>query len=191
MTEWRVIQEFPHYSVSDTGFVRKDGPNERIMARLVNQRGIVNVGLTKNGVQYKRSVAHLVAQAFVPVIDRTAVGNVYNIKVPTFDTPIHLDGDKFNNGAWNLAWRPRWFALKYLRQFREGPQGFGRPIQDMETEQIFPNSFAAAIANGLLEREVVISIMTKNYTWPTFQQFRIYSDVREEIDTTTLESHAV
>jgi hypothetical protein len=34
-----------------------------------------------------------------------------------------------------------------------------------------PNSLDAACTNGLLEREVVLSILNQTLTWPTYQQF--------------------
>ena len=68
---------------------------------------MVFVGLFRDQEQYKRSVALLVAKAF--------------LKQPSefFDTPINLNGDRLDNQVINLMWRPRWFAIKYNRQFRE------------------------------------------------------------------------
>lgn len=162
MTQWREIIEFPGYSVSDTGLVRNDETGYE-MRLSPNTRGIFIVGLVKRGVQYKRSVSVLVADAFV-----TAARSL------EFDTPIHLDGDKSNCRADNLAWRPRWFALEYVQQFVTGPKGYACKVQEIRTEEVFGNSWEASVKYGLLEREVVYSIMRQTYVIPTYQRFRLY-----------------
>lgn len=159
--EWREILEFPGYSVSNTGFVHND-ETDRMMTRHVNQRGIVNVSFNKKKVQYKRSVSVLVATAFV-----TAARSL------EFDTPINLDGDRFNNRADNLLWRPRWYATQYFRQFREEPQGIARPIEEVKTGEVFETSWIAALTYGLLDLEIVKAIANRTYAWPTYQRFRI------------------
>lgn len=116
----------------------------------------------KQGVQYHRSVPLLVAKSFLP------------IKPGPFDTPINLDGDRNNNHVDNLVWRPRWFAIKYNRQFRYPfDQHVDRPIVDIKTGVVSPNSLDCAKQYGLLEEEIVFSIITKSYVWPTYQEFRI------------------
>jgi len=161
MIQWREIVEFPGYSVSDTGLVRND-VTDRIMAQTPNTRGIAIVGLMKRGDQRKRSVAVLVAEAFVT-----------HLRSLEFDTPVHLDGNRFNNRADNLVWRPRWFAIKYSQQFLYGPQGIGRKIEEIKTGEIFESTWHAAVKYGLLEREIVFSIMRQTYVIPTFQTFRV------------------
>jgi hypothetical protein len=157
--EWRRIESFPNYAVSDTGIVRNDETGQT-MAMLVNQSGVVNVGLTKNKVQYKRSVALLVALAFI----KTA-------RSLEFNTPINLDGDRFNNGVPNLLWRPRWFAVQYAQQFKTGPIGFDVPIEDMASKQQYKTSFEAATIHGLLEVDIVLAVTSKTWVWPTYQKF--------------------
>ena len=162
MTEqWKVIDDFPEYSVSNFGNVcsNKSG---RIMSTSPNQFGVVQVGLMKDGVQYHRSVPLLVAKAFLPV------------RPKPFDTPINLDGDRRNNHVDNLVWRPRWFAIRYNRQFRfPYPDRIDSPIADKKTGEMSNNSLACAMRYGLLEDEIVTSIMTRTYVWPTYQEFRI------------------
>jgi hypothetical protein len=160
LTEWQQIRSFPGYSVSDAGFVRNDETG-RMMTRLINQSGVVNVGLTKNKIQYKRAVALLVADAFL---------------VPprhlTFDTPINLDGDRTNNRVDNLLWRPRWFATKYFRQFRDLMSSPDLPVEELNTHEKFENALEAATTYGLLEMDVRLSIANRTEVWPTYQRFR-------------------
>jgi hypothetical protein len=161
MQEWREIVGFSGYSVSDAGAIQNDNTG-RLMRTYRNTKGIETVGLMCQGVQHKRSVAVLVADAFI----RTA-------RSLTFDTPINLDGDRFNNRVTNLAWRPLWFAQRYHRQFKFGPRGFARPVQNTHTEEIYPTSWDAAINLGLLERELVMSILDRTYVFPLYQTFRV------------------
>lgn len=161
MENWKRIRDFPKYSVSDHGRIRSEKTG-RIMALSQNQYGVVCVGLMRDGQQYHRSVPKLVAEAFVP-----------HPRGP-FDTPINLNGDRWNNHVDNLMWRPRWFAVLYNRQFSyryEYP--ITKPIQDIKTGEVYEHSGICAITNGLLEKDVVLSILNRTYAWPTYQEFRI------------------
>ncbi len=160
MDEWRNILSFPGYSVSDTGFIMNDKTG-RLLAQLKNQGGIINVGLVRNGIQYKRSVALLVAEAFI-----------LTAKSLTFDTPINLDGDRSNNTVVNLVWRPRWFAIKYFQQFNRNPIGYNKSIEEMKTHEKFESLWEAAITFGLLEIDLFKSLLDKTDVWPTYQRFR-------------------
>lgn len=160
MEEWSLIREFPGYSVSDCGRVRNDEQN-RMMAICFNLGGTAHVGLTKNKKQHKRSVALLVARAFLrPAED------------PRFDTPIHLDGDSRNNHAENLMWRPRWYAIRYQHQFTMAPQGFSVPIFETHTGEKFENSWEAATKYGLIDRDIMLAVINKTFVWPTYQFFK-------------------
>lgn len=160
--EWREIWEFPGYSVSDTGRVRNDR-KDRDLTLHSTERGIIYVSLNRQGEQFKRSVTVLVAEAFVTTARKMS-----------FDTPINLDGDRTNNYAENLLWRPRWYAIEYFRQFRNRPDGIDRSILEVKSGEIFKSSWQAAVAFGLLEREIVRSIVYLTYALPTFQRFRIH-----------------
>jgi hypothetical protein len=119
MEEWREIRFYPGYSVSTHGRVRNDDTG-RMMTLMVNQRGIVNVGLTRSRQQQRLSVAVLVADAFVPRPIRES-----------FNSPINLNGDRFDNRVENLLWRPKWFAIKYFQQFKSSIRGFRVPVEEV------------------------------------------------------------
>lgn len=155
---WRRIPEFPKYSVSNTGYVRNDETG-RLMSELVNQAGVVNVGLTNQKVQYKRSVALLVAYTFIETRQH-----------PAWDCPINLDGDRHNNDIRNLMWRPRWFATKYFQQFND--EHISRtPVEDLTTEICYEDSWHAATTLGLLYKEVLESAYHQTPVWPIHHQF--------------------
>jgi hypothetical protein len=161
LIEWRDIREFPRYIISETGSVlNKD--TGRTMTLLRNQHGIVHVGLVKDGVQHKRSVAVLVAQYFLP-----------RPTFPAFDTPINLDGDRLNNHYANIMWRPLWFARKYHRQFTRSNPVLICAVMEVETEEIFPNTLFAAKRFGLLEREIAFAALNGAQVFPTKQMFKI------------------
>lgn len=159
-TEWRPIESFPGYSVSDTGYVMNDETGH-LMTMLVNQAGVVNVGLTKNRVQYKRAVARLVATAFIKTRPNES-----------FDSPINLDGDRHNNNVSNLMWRPRWFATKYFQQFEETEEGLYFPVEEADTKEWFDSPLQAAVTFGLLMVDVLLSVNNSSFVWPTQQKFR-------------------
>ena len=162
--QWKVIELFPDYSVSDRGRIRSD-KSGRIMSLSENQFGVVQVGLMRDGEQRHRSVPLLVAKAFL------------SPPRPPFDTPINLDGDRHNNRVENLSWRPRWFAIRYNQQFRYPRENsILEPIIDLKTREISPNSFECAKRYGLLEEDLIYAILNRTYVMPTYQQFGIYEE---------------
>jgi NUMOD4 motif len=161
---WKEIEFFPEYSVSTYGRVRTDRTG-RILRMGLNQYGLLQVGLMRDGIQRHRSVPLLVAKAF--------------ISPPSgpFDTPINLDGNRLNNHVDNLAWRPRWFAVKYNQQFRHPyPHPYRLPLEDLRTGEISENSTECAKRYGLLEEDLVLAILNRTYVWPTYQEFRVVED---------------
>ena len=121
---WAPIEGFPLYEVSDQGRVRnvKTG---HIKIPQINQAGIVNVLLVARGEQSRRSVAVMVAEAFLPEPPQT-----WNA------TPINMDGDRTNNWVDNLEWRPRWFAIRYHQQFHRGVARGSPPRQSREPRRV-------------------------------------------------------
>jgi len=159
--DWASVQGFPGYSVNSEGQVRRE-KNGRILIPRFNQYGVPYVGLMREWQQCSRSIPRLVANAFLPP--------------PTeiFNTPIQLDGNPKNCRADNLMWRPRWYAVKYKRQFhRPYKDRIHEPIHAIDKYENFPNSFAAARRYGLLEKEVVLSIVNNTPAWPTYQEFEL------------------
>lgn len=164
MEEWKQIDGFETYSVSSFGNVRNDRTG-RIMAQYSNQYGVVAVGLMNSGTQYHRSVPLLVANAFL------------ESAFPAFDTPIHLDGDRRNNSVNNLRWRPRWFAVKYNQQFTNPyPYPIVSRLRDDATGAVCGNSWLCCLEYGLLESDLVVSVLNRTYVWPTCQQFSVVED---------------
>lgn len=156
--EWRPLTEFTGYLVSDHGRVLNDKTG-RVLSLSVNQRTIVIVGMMQRGVQVKRAVSHLVANSFL-----------HPPPNESFDSIINLNGDRFDNFAANLAWRPRWFAFKYHRQFAHRI-GVGIPVLDCESGERYKTIWEAAMDNGLLVHDIAEAVRNKSRVWPTRQRF--------------------
>lgn len=159
---WQPIEGFSGYSINPLGQVRRDA-NNRYVAPRFNQDGVPYVGLMRNWGQCTRSLPRLVAHTFIP--QHNAV----------FDTPIQIDGDRSNCRVDNLMWRPRWYAVHYNRQFSDAryPHPIEVPVRVAGEDQTFPNSLTAACTFGLLEREVVLSVLNHIPAWPTYQYFEL------------------
>jgi hypothetical protein len=158
--DWVKIPEFSNYSINQRGEVRNDDLGH-LMRITQNQAGVAMVGLTRDKIQYRRGVAHLVAEMFLDP-------HPYE----TFTTPINLDGDRMNCRLENLMWRPRWFAVKYHKQF-EIKRPRQTPVVDIKTGEEFPDTREAAVKYGLLDKEIFLAAKAKTYVFPTFQEFRL------------------
>lgn len=163
MEEWASLETlgFPGYDISNKGEIR-NSRTERQMKMSANQEGIVRVGLMKReeGRQVTVSVLRLVARMFVQ--GRSA----------TFDTPIQLTGNRHDLRSDNIKWRPRWFAVKFYRQFEETNNAvFGSPIYDVETAEQYATSREASMANGILEADILTSVVNGSPCFPTWQMF--------------------
>lgn len=159
--EWATIPEFPNYLISNEGdVVNKHSGHWLHLSETAD--GTVKVGLVLGGRQYTRSVKVLVAESFVPGRD------------DVFDTPIHLNGDRSNCRADNLAWRPRWFAWEYTNQFNSIDENdqLG-PLRDIETDERYFTIVECATMNGLLLKDVRKALVMKESVFPTFQRFEL------------------
>jgi hypothetical protein len=159
--DWRPIDGFPGYSINPLGQVVRDSTGRLLMPRY-NQYGVPYVGLMREWQQCSRSLPRLVARTFLP---RPS---------DIFDTPIQLDGDPTNCQVDNLMWRPRWYAVLYKQQFeRRYDHPLDVPVHAVNEGERFPNSLMAACRYGLLEREVVLSVLNRTPAWPTYQYFEL------------------
>lgn len=160
MERWKPIEGFEDYYVSSNGLITVARSSNRTLAYHRNQRGILSVTLRKDGVQYRRSVAGIVARAFVPPSEYGEL----------FDTPIHLDGDRANCVALNLMWRPRWFAIRYHQQFKiHHPPAWFNPVVDLRTGYTYDSLYTAATTHGFLMKGLIPNAegVIERVPWPT------------------------
>jgi hypothetical protein len=161
METWSYIEEFPGYVVSTGGETAREGNEDRPMKIALNNRGMPQVILFREGRPYNRSVANLVADAFLPF------GH------PAFNSLINLDGSRRNCRADNLMRRPRWFTIRYHQQFTFPDFHQATPrLFIPETDERFNSFKEPATRFGLLYKDIVIAAINKTPIFPTGQEFR-------------------
>ncbi len=158
---WLRLEEFPNYAVSDQGRVCNI-KYDRLLRTSLNQRGILQVGITPPGRrQTMKSVSLLVADAFMPDHDEN------------FNCPINLDGRRDNCALTNLTWRPRWFAQKYHAQFQYPIfHEMEVELEVKETGERFDNLKDPCVQKGLRFQDIRLSYMTDRPTFPTWEHWR-------------------
>lgn len=87
MEEWKQIEGYPNYWVSNKGRVKSD----KILNPVITPAGYERVGIYYNGNIKQCLVHRLVAQAFIPNEDNKP-------------TVLHKDKNKLNNNVENLEW---------------------------------------------------------------------------------------
>jgi hypothetical protein len=144
--EWREIEDFPHYSISNYGRVKHEN---RVEARkvTVNDRGfpIVTLFGKDKKTRYLRQINKLVAQAFLPTPmfhDETAVW--------------HIDGDLSNCRVENLKWDTRSRVLEWNEMNRTlKPKLVTPKVKNNRTGKVYANAFECALDEGQLETTIV------------------------------------
>lgn len=165
MELWRPVEGFERYEVSNLGRVINLG-RDRILSPSINRQGISKVTMfDENGAATSKSVALLVAQAFLEPHPRLA-----------FDSVIQLDGDRTNCNVENLMRRPRWFAMQYHKQFFNERFRFGRRFfMEIQTEEVFEDYIKPCTTYGILHNEIMTSFYNRGepIVFPTNQRFRL------------------
>lgn len=162
MENAKTIEGFPDYVIDRDGSVynANTGLKRKPSA---TQRGSLKITLFLEGRAYTKSLALLVAKAWL-----------YNDHDPEiFDTPIHLDNDNLNPNVNNLKWRPRWFAVKYHAQYWNTEFRFSQiPVQDVQTGVIYQGLIEPCQRFGLLYSDVLDSCNRGTEVFPTFKTFK-------------------
>lgn len=133
---WRTIGNFPQYSVSSIGRVRRDkrgrGPSgdNKIIAPCLDRYGYLYVGLYNNGSHQKAQKVHrLVAEAFL-----------HNpMALPQVN---HLSGCKTDNRMGNLEWTDNKSNILHAKENGLLPSG------DNHHSRISPERLARGQRNG-------------------------------------------
>lgn len=86
MEQWRTIEDFPAYEVSNLGRVR--GPKGIFTLNMHKGNRYLKVTLSQGGKQYTRHVHKLVADAYIPLNGKSQIN--------------HIDGNRENNNASNI-----------------------------------------------------------------------------------------
>ena len=162
--EWTSIEGFPDYEISSSGRVyNKHRRQEVFPVRGRNDFPVVSLINPNTGRQTTRSLPLLVATAFVE--------NPYDPHI--FDTAMQLNGNNFDCSIENLVWRPRWFAIRYKRQFGDPDyHNWTFPIRcvttgELETGIYFMKTY------GILLVDLVNSINGGADVFPDRLRFRL------------------
>lgn len=153
MAEFRVVAEFPDYSVSDTGEVVRTSANGhgtgvgRVLKPVLHTYLYVN--LYKNGKKYFKTVHGLVARAFLPMPDRQCLLEVN-----------HKDGVKTNDRVSNLEWVTRSENKKHAHGVLGCPvpfagKGYDHPNSKLSAEQV--SMIRSAYAEGYCSQAALAS----------------------------------
>lgn len=89
--EWKTIEGFERYLISNYGRVKSLIGNEKILRQYITDTGYLIVKLSKNGKTYNRRVHRLVAKAFLAIDDDTKEVH-------------HINRNKKDNKNNNLVW---------------------------------------------------------------------------------------
>lgn len=165
--EWRKIEGFERYSVSDTGLVRNDRTG-KILKESMATNGYSRIGIYDETGNIKWNGVHrYVAMAFIPNPENKPQVN-------------HIDGNKQNNAVSNLEWVTshenevhKCYVLKNIR----GVSSKARPVKCVETGEIFPSARLAALSinrchNGIRECLSGKKLTSGGYHW-------VYADATE------------
>jgi len=90
MEEWKSIEDYDNYEISNLGNVKNKTTN-KLLTPYLHNAGYYKIDLCKNGKKKKYYIHRLIAKAFIP--------NPYNLA--EID---HIDRNKSNNSINNLRW---------------------------------------------------------------------------------------
>jgi hypothetical protein len=153
--QWKVVDEFPNYEVSNFGEIR-NSKFSRPNRTSLNTNGVVTTYLCKDKKQYARSLALIVAKAFLDKPERADFTNI-----------IHLDGNKQNCLPSNLVWRPYHFAVKYNRERLKDPfPDWSTSFRVNETNEVFDHPRDFAMKYGLLEMAIYSALVEGRPLFP-------------------------
>lgn len=166
---WAPYPSNPNYWVSSAGEVRKDGLDGHIMANGRLRDGSVTVSLSQDGRQKVYLLRRVVAETFCLA------------PFDNCDSVIHLDGDQRNCQAYNLAWRPRWFAWQYSRQFNLPilPQ-WELPVINLDTLESHPSMIAAGMCDGVLWKQLSKGVFEQKRVYPHGYMYVIDEAARDK-----------
>jgi hypothetical protein len=158
--QWKTLEEFPNYEVSNFGEFF-NARTDREVHTSMTQQGHAKITLSKDGRLATRSAALLVANSFIEQPDSH------------FDTPIHLNGNLMDCAADNLMWRPRWFAIRYHRQFNLDVFHLDQGHRvELNSNEHYYSLKEACVRNGLYYYDVIKSCVEETFVPITLQEFR-------------------
>lgn len=126
MENWKVINDFQAYEVSDYGRIRRCYKNGKIviMKPWFNKQGYLQVHLCKNGKHHPKTIHRLVALHFIDNPDNLPQVN-------------HKDECKTNNCVTNLEWCTSQYNLTYGTRIQKAAKTCYKPIKQYDLDGNF------------------------------------------------------
>ncbi|WP_165614793.1 NUMOD4 motif-containing HNH endonuclease [Mycobacteroides chelonae] len=155
--EWRPIEGFDGYEVSDQGRVRSSKHTcTRVRKPSRSTNGYLRLSLSSNNIRKYVTVHRLVAEAFVP-------GKADGLIV------CHNDGDKMNNRASNLRWdTPSSNNIDASRVNANPRQLLNEPLVK-EIRELYETGLhthrSLAAKFGVTHQAIRDLLIRKNYRW--------------------------
>lgn len=163
MERWKDLADIGYhaYEVSDQGRIRNKRTG-RVLRFTTMPNGVLKVGLIPEKGELPRTItiAPTVAHAFLPIAGEN------------FNTVININGDRSDCRVENLAWRPRWFAIKFNRQLNNPRALVETNLIDIDSGRLYVDSRDLATSHGLLETDVILSCVNHKPMFPTRQRIR-------------------
>lgn len=145
LEEFREVEEFPDYEVSEFGLIR-NAHTKHVNGTYNNGSDVLQVSMRRGGRPHIRAVHIVVARAFLdPHPDEGRF------------VPWHIDRDWQNCAADNLEWKPLWWAARIARQDKQIEPRDYRPIRHVKSGQEYDNALECARAIGGLEDLVLLT----------------------------------
>lgn len=152
---WRQVKAWPSYWVSDEGLVWSEA-SSRLLSGLTSRDGYRKIHLTGQGHHEQRFVHRLVAELWVE-------GSGEQVR--------HIDGDKLNNRAENLAWGTCRENIMDKWTHGKMPHGEGHhankiPVSDIPAIRASAESNTAIATRYGVSRAAIYAIkVRKSYDW--------------------------
>ena len=154
MENWKKIEEFDAYEVSDLGRVRS---GENVLKECPGSHGYLQVSLCKEGTVVKRTIHRLVCLSFLPNPEGKRTVN-------------HIDRNKANNRLENLEWAtdseqnihsPSPIGVSGHRHIRQRRNGSWEVQIKRNNVCVFNRTFKT-LSEAITARDEVITNLTSN-----------------------------
>lgn len=160
---WYTLPDFPDYEINQYGAIYNNRTGSLMRVSPTNHGHQKISLLGRDGIRHTRSVAVLVADAFV---DRPS---------PMCDHVIVKDGNLSNVSASNLAWRPRGFSWEYTHQLKvQQPLHYcNLRVTNLMANVEYTSIVHAGMVEGLLFKDIWRSTYSGSHVYPYGHVFEI------------------